>query len=190
MAKLSRFTVLAALVLVMAACGGDASDPDANGSLPSPAPGSSSTTTSLDLESPDEPAPDPSVPTTAIASDDATVSTPSSGAGESETTTTLSIPKPSFPLGTIPAGTENVVAMATADLGDRLDVPSDEILVVGAGFVSVPADNPCQPTVLDRRDEEVGSVPAIEVVLRHGGVDYRYVEEDGQLHACETIAGN
>lgn len=89
-----------------------------------------------------------------------------------------------------PSDTAEVVNAAREDLGLFLDLPADSFVEEGAGFVGAAAENPCQPTQLDRRDEEAPMLQAYEVVLRSGEAAYRYVAAGGRLYLCQiTPAG-
>lgn len=89
-----------------------------------------------------------------------------------------------------PSDTADVVKAAREDLSRLLDQPADSFVEQGAGFVGAAAENPCQPSQLDRRDEEAPNLQAYEVVLRSGEAAYRYVAAGGRLYLCQiTPAG-
>jgi len=83
-----------------------------------------------------------------------------------------------------PSDAADVVNAAREDLSLLLDQPADSFVEEGAGFIGAPADNPCAPPQLDRRDEESPRLQAYEVVLRSGQANYRYVAVEGSLHRC------
>lgn len=83
-----------------------------------------------------------------------------------------------------PENADEVVNAARKDLSLLLDQPADSFVEESAGFIGAAAENPCQPTQLDRRDEEAPMLQAYEVVLRSGEAAYRYVAVEGTLHMC------
>ena len=97
----------------------------------------------------------------------------------------VAVPDPIAPTDAV-----DVVDAAREDLSRILDRPADSFVEESAGFVGAAAENPCQPTQLDRRDEEAPMLQAYEVVLRSGEAAYRYVATGGRLYLCQiTPAG-
>lgn len=87
-----------------------------------------------------------------------------------------------------PSDAAGVIVAAREELSRLLDRHPDSFVEERVGFVGAAGENPCQPTQLDRRDEESPLLRAFEVVLRSGQATYRYVATGGALHLCQIAA--
>lgn len=79
-----------------------------------------------------------------------------------------------------------VVLEARRVLAEMTGEEPDSLILVFAQFTSVPSSEPCRPASTDQRDPDSPLVPAIEVVLAVGDLQYRFVAAEGELLNCGT----